>query len=57
MIGTEQTQQQVERFLKKVAQKFTANDCDMPMTDIHLRVSQDSGVTTLLLLVAILCMI
>ena len=43
MIGTEQTQQQIERFLKKVAQKFTANDCDMPMTDIHLRVSQDSG--------------
>ena len=29
--------------MKKVAQKFTANDCDMPMTDIHLRVSQDSG--------------
>lgn len=43
MIGTEQIQQQIERFLKKVAQKFTANDCDMPMTDIHLRVSQDSG--------------
>ena len=43
MIGTEQTQQQTERFSKKVAQKFTANDCDMPMTDIHLRVSQDSG--------------
>ena len=43
MTETEQTQQQIERFLKKVAQKFTANDCDMPMTDIHLRVSQDSG--------------
>ncbi len=43
MTETEQTQQQIERFLRKVAQKFTANDCDMPMTDIHLRVSQDSG--------------
>ena len=43
MTESEQTQQQIERFLKKVAQKFTANECDMPMTDIHLRVSQDSG--------------
>ena len=43
MTETEQTQQQIERFLKKVAQKITADDCDMPMTDIHLRVSQDSG--------------
>ena len=43
MTETEQTQQQIERFLKKVAQKCTANECDMPMTDIHLRVSQDSG--------------
>ena len=43
MTETEQTQQQIERFLKKVAQKFTAEYCDMPMTDIHLRVSQDSG--------------
>lgn len=43
MTETEQTQQQIERFLKKVAQKFTADDFDMPMTDIHLRVSQDSG--------------
>ena len=40
---TEQTQQQIERFLRKVAQKFTANESDMPMTDIHLRASQDSG--------------
>lgn len=43
MTETGQTQQQIERFLKKVAQKFTATDCDMPMTDIHLRASQDSG--------------
>ena len=40
---TEQTQQQIERFLRKVAQKFTAKESDMPMTDIHLGASQDSG--------------
>ena len=40
---TEQTQQQIERFLRKVAQKFTTKESDMPMTDIHLRASQDSG--------------
>lgn len=40
---TEQTQQQIERFFRKVAQKFTAKESDMPMTDIHLRASQDSG--------------
>ena len=40
---TEQTQQQIERFLRKVAQKFTTKESDMPMTDIHLRESQDSG--------------
>ena len=40
---TEQTQQQIQRFLRKVAQKFTAKESDMPMTDIHLRASQDSG--------------
>ena len=39
----EQTQQQIERFLKKVAQKFTVCDCNMSMTDLHLRASQDSG--------------
>lgn len=43
MTETEQTRQQIERFLKKVGQKFMANGCDMPMTDIHLRASQDSG--------------
>ena len=43
MTETEQTRQHIERFLKKVAQKFMASGCDMPMTDIHLRASQDSG--------------
>lgn len=42
---TEQTIQQVERFLKKIAQKFptSENDEDSVLTDIHVRVSQDSG--------------
>lgn len=39
----EQTQQQVERFLRKVAQKFPNSEETDLMTDIHLRVSQDSG--------------
>ena len=37
---------QVERFIRKVAQKFPAPESDdetSQMTDIHVRVSQDSG--------------
>lgn len=43
---TEQMIQQVERFIRKVAQKFPvpASEEDTSMlTDIHVRVSQDSG--------------
>lgn len=42
---TEQTVQQIERFLKKVAQKFPQVEGDetSALTDIHVRVSQDSG--------------
>lgn len=42
---TEQTIQQVERFLKKIAQKFPVSDQDETsiLTDIHIRCSQDSG--------------
>lgn len=42
----EQTIQQVERFIRKVAQKFPApesEDDTSVLTDIHVRVSQDSG--------------
>lgn len=42
----EQTIMQVERFIRKVAQKFPApesGDETSQMTDIHVRVSQDSG--------------
>ena len=40
---SEQTTQQIERFLKKIAQKFPANDESAIATDLHVRVSQESG--------------
>ncbi len=42
---TEQTIQQIERFLKKVAQKFPPTETEetSTLTDIHVRVSQDGG--------------
>ena len=40
---SEQTTQQIERFLKKIAQKFPANEDTSLVTDIHVRVSQESG--------------
>ncbi len=40
---SEQTIQQVERFLKKIAQKFPSNNETSLVTDIHVRVSQESG--------------
>lgn len=42
---SEQTIQQVERFIKKIAQKFPVAEVDetTTLTDIHVRVSQDSG--------------
>lgn len=43
MENTEQTTQQIERFLKKIAQKFPASEDTSMLTDIHVRISQDSG--------------
>ena len=43
MKPSEQTTQQIERFLKKIAQKFPTNEDISLVTDIHVRVSQDSG--------------
>lgn len=43
MKATEQTLQQVERFTKKIAQKFPSTDEPTCLTDIHLRVSQENG--------------
>lgn len=41
--ATEQTTQQIERFLKKIAQKFHPREDTSIVTDIHVRVSQGSG--------------
>ena len=43
MVATEQTLQQIDRFIKKILQKFPETEDNVLMTDIHLRVSQDSG--------------
>jgi hypothetical protein len=43
MKANEQTLQQVERALRKVAEKFPSNEEACIMTDIHLRVTQESG--------------
>lgn len=43
MKPTEQTTQQIERAIKKIAQKFPTDDETSTLTDIHLRISQDSG--------------
>ena len=41
--ATEQTTQQIERFLKKIAQKVPPREDTSIVTDIHVRVSQGSG--------------
>lgn len=43
MKATEQTLKQIERFLKKVLEKFPPSEDGTVLTDIHIRVSQDSG--------------
>ncbi len=43
MKATDQTLQQVERAIRKVAEKFPATDEASLLTDIHIRVSQDTG--------------
>ena len=43
MKTTEQTIQQIERAIRKTAQKFPFNEDPDMLTDIHVRVSQDSG--------------
>ncbi|MCR4854011.1 MAG: hypothetical protein K5893_10525 [Prevotella sp.] len=40
---TEQTSQQIERAIKKIAQKMPATTEAAIFTDIHLRVTQESG--------------
>ena len=43
MKATEQTIQQIDRALRKTAEKFPASEEASVMTDIHIRVTQDSG--------------
>lgn len=40
---SEQTSQQIDRFINKIANKFPHNEDTNTLTDIHLRVIQDSG--------------
>jgi len=43
MKATEQTLNQVERIIRKIAEKFPAINEAVTMTDIHIRVIQDTG--------------
>ena len=43
MKATEQTLQQTRRAIRKIVDKFPPSDEATQLTDIHLRVSQDSG--------------
>ena len=43
MKATEQTLQQIERTIRKTTDKFPADPNTSVMTDIHVRVFQDSG--------------
>ena len=45
---TDQTQLQLERALRKLAEKFPAEQEASMLTDIHFRVSQDTGELTIL---------
>lgn len=46
MKATEQTIQQVERVLRKVSDKFPSQEEATLMTDIHMRVNQETGELT-----------
>lgn len=43
MKTNEQTIQQINRFINKVAQKYPTDNESCIMTDIHVRISQESG--------------
>lgn len=46
MKPTEQTNQKIERFVKKIAEKFPTADEPERMTDIHVQVAQEGGELT-----------
>lgn len=41
--ATEQTTQQLDRFFRKVAEKFPSQCDNAIMTDIHVRFNQETG--------------
>ena len=43
MKATEQTLQKIERAIRKIAEKFQSSEDRSLMTDIHIRVTQDTG--------------
>ncbi|MBQ8711274.1 MAG: hypothetical protein IJ551_00375 [Prevotella sp.] len=43
MKATEQTLQQIERAIRKIADKFPATQEASVLTDIHIRITQESG--------------
>lgn len=43
MKANEQTLQQIERVIRKIAEKFPSSDQADVMTDIHIRVTQETG--------------
>ena len=43
MKATEQTQQQIGRAIRKIAEKFPAREDATILTDIHIRVTQETG--------------
>lgn len=43
MKASDQTVQQIERTIRKIGQKFPPSENPTQLTDIHLRVSQESG--------------
>ncbi len=43
MKPTEQTLQEAERAIRKIAEKFPPTEEATQLTDIHIRVSQDTG--------------
>ena len=48
MKTTEQTQLQLERAIRKLAEKFPAEEDASVLTDIHIRVGQETGEVTVL---------
>jgi hypothetical protein len=46
MKTSEQTLQQVDRAIRKIEEKFPATEEAVLMTDIHIRVSQETGELT-----------